>query len=128
MVSEIFLSVAQYWVGYGFGIIITILIAILVHEVSHFKKAEKLGLDANWNFTWKPFKLSIITKYPGTLKQQMSILEDGFFNGLWVVILSFLFLDWWGLVVLAMYLIGCRNDISKWYLLKRARKLEGETK
>jgi hypothetical protein len=128
MVSELFLSVAQYWVGYGFGIIVTTIIAILIHEASHFRKAEKLGLDANWVFSWKPFKLGIRTKLPGTLKQQMSIIEDGFFNGLWVVILSFLFLDWWALVVLAMYLMGSKGDISKWYQLKKARKLEGETK
>ena len=128
MVSEMFLEVARYWVGYGFGIIVTTIIAILVHEASHFRRAEKFGLDANWVFSWKPFKLGINTRLAGTLKQHMSIIEDGFFNGLWVVILSFLFLEWWALVVLAMYLMGSKGDISKWYQLKKARKFAVETK
>lgn len=113
---------AEYFVSYGIGIFIMIVLAIFVHEASHFRKADKLGLHPKWNFKWKPFSLQVITGFDGTLKDQMRIIEDGFFNGFFVVLISILFLDYWSLLVLLMYLIGCKSDIKQWFRLRKALK------
>lgn len=104
------------------GILFFMFLSVFMHELGHFKRAERYGCNPYMDFGWKPFRFGIKTDGNETFEQQLKIIESGVWLGLVVVMFSFYILGWWFLWVLAGYIWGVKHDIKHYFMIRRTMK------
>lgn len=111
---------------YLLGILLFMAASLAAHEFGHFRAADKMGFEPRWVGSWKPLKVGIRTNGKETLKDSRIIIEKGIMAGLFMACVSFVFLGWWGLVVLAGYVWGCIGDVKLLKRIRREMKFRGD--
>ena len=90
---------------------------ILFHEIGHYLKAIRLGVKADL----KPFY--VITNGSESIDDEKQIIISGILFGIIPIALMFLLINYFSLLLIPLYVVGCRSDIKMLIDINDLKKL-----
>jgi len=106
----LFFKFSEIW----FPLILFYISSYFFHEFGHFLMAERFGLKPSFK-GW-----GVETELDGTKEQQIKVAKAGILFGFIPIMLSFWSVSSWFLVLIPLYLYGCRTDF------KMIKRIKGE--
>jgi hypothetical protein len=97
--------------------IVGIVLMIMFHELGHYLEAKRLGVKAEL----KPF--CVITESSESLDDEKQIIISGILFGIIPIALMFLLINHFNLLLIPLYVVGCRSDIKMLIDINDLKKL-----
>lgn len=97
-----------------FFFVIGLVLSIVFHEAGHYLTAGRLGLKPKRNGLFE-----IETEVKGSKDQRLKVVSNAIMIGFLPIAVVFLLIGFYALLIIPLYLIGCKSDFVGYGKIRR---------